>query len=72
MTDVDFRALGYQAYQNDEPAAPWLNPTVQNAVAGMPVGGGGVEIMRAFQAGYSAAADEAARAAVPEAYLDIT
>ena len=53
-TTIDFETLGRQAYINDAPAAPALNAQVQAAIAGLPVGGGAADIMRAFSRGYEA------------------
>ncbi len=53
-------AAGWLAYQEGRPAAPAADATVMELTAGMKVGGGAVEIYRAFTRGRDAAADEAA------------
>lgn len=52
---VDWEAVGRQAFENGEHSAPALNATVMAHMAGMPVGTGAIEIMRAFTRGWDAA-----------------
>lgn len=52
------KAAGHLAYVEDRHAAPALDITVRTLIAGLPVGGGGADIFRAFTAGYQQAADE--------------
>ena len=67
MTDTKFYELGKQAYQNDEPAAPWSSQQVQDACAQYPSWSiedtkARKQIMSSFSAGYAAAGDEAWKA----------
>jgi hypothetical protein len=51
--DVDTaKALGRSAFHAGEHSAPALNPDIMAAIAGLPVGGGAANIMRAFSAGW--------------------
>lgn len=52
---ADFERIGAEAFANGEMGAPALNAEVQAALAGVPVGGGGYEIMAAFSRGWNAA-----------------
>lgn len=56
-------AAGWAAYVAGRSAAPGLDPTVRELIAGMPVGGDGAAIMRAFSRGRDSAASAAAKAA---------
>lgn len=59
-------AAGRAAYVEGRPAAPAADATVCELIAGMPVGAGALDIMRAFTRGRDAAADEAAAAAIAD------
>ena len=58
-TATDWHAIGYAAYLNGESGVPTANSAVMQAIGDMPVGGGGAEIMRAYQEGWQAANAEA-------------
>ena len=51
-------AAGYLAYHEHRPSAPAVDATVMGLIAGMPVGGGAVEVFKEFTRGYGAAAEE--------------
>jgi hypothetical protein len=52
---IDWKEVGRRAFHAGEMAAPALNRQVMDAIAGMPVGGGAADIMRAFSAGWDEA-----------------
>jgi hypothetical protein len=54
---TDFVEVGRQARRDGQHGAPALNPVVMAALDGIPVGGGGTEIMLAFQKGYEEIVD---------------
>jgi hypothetical protein len=51
---LDWEQVGRVAYLNGEASAPALNIHVQAAIAGLSVGGGAADIMRAFAKGWTA------------------
>ncbi|PKV79591.1 hypothetical protein ATK86_3989 [Nocardia fluminea] len=52
---IDWAQVGQDAHARGEPAAPALNSSVREAIAGMAVGGGAAEIMRTFLDGWNQA-----------------
>lgn len=60
MTTDEAHALGVTAYGENRPSAPTLDPDIRAAIADMPVGGGALDLFRAFAAGYRQEADRAA------------
>lgn len=53
-TRIDWEAVGRQAFHDGQHRAPALNETVLAHIAGLPVGGGAADIMRAFTRGWDA------------------
>lgn len=52
---TDWQAVGREAYAAGLSCVPWLDPAIRQGLAGLPVGSGAVAILRAWQAGWTAA-----------------
>lgn len=60
VTIEQLQQAGRAAWDQERPAAPALDPTVREALTGLAVGDPrSMEVMRAFEQGWHAAADEA-------------
>lgn len=53
--EARFEQLGREAFASGMACTPTADPAVSDAIAGLPVGGGAVKIMRAWMRGWTAA-----------------